>query len=83
MRTRQIALATGTLLAVALLIAWLTPGAGAYSGYFSNQCADCHSDDSITCNGCHAHRGTIHATAGASTYDPGATVTVTLTGAGA
>ena len=80
MRIRHAAFVAGALLAIALLIGVLVPSAGAYSGYFSNQCADCHGDDSITCNGCHAHRGTIHATAGASTYDPGATVTVTLTG---
>ncbi len=80
MRIRHIAPATSILLAVALVIGILTPRTSAYSGYFSNQCADCHSDDSVTCNGCHAHRGAIHATAGASTYDPGALVTVTLTG---
>ena len=80
MRTHQAALAAGTLLAVALLIAWLTPGVGAYSNFFTNQCAGCHSDDAATCNGCHTHRGAIHATADQSTYDPGATVTVTLTG---
>jgi len=82
MRTREIAPAIGILLAVALLISILVPRAGAYSNYFTNQCASCHDDDTVTCNGCHAHRGTIHASAGASTYDPGATVTVTLTGGG-
>lgn len=80
MRIRHIAPATGILLAVASLIGILTPRTGAYSNYFYNQCADCHDDDAVTCNGCHAHRGAIHATTGASTYDPGATVTVTLTG---
>jgi hypothetical protein len=82
MRIRRTACVAGVPLAVALLIGWLTPSTGAYSNYFYNECAVCHShmDDAVTCNGCHFHRGTIRATADQPFYDPGATVTVTMTG---
>jgi hypothetical protein len=70
------------ILVVALLAGLSVARTEAYSSYFTTDCAGCHShsNDTATCNGCHEHRGTLHATADQATYDPGATVTVTLTG---
>lgn len=72
----------------------IAPNAEAYSGYYDTQCAGCHTPTVVgstanTCNGCHAH-GThpssakssinILGTTDASTYSPGQTVNVTITG---
>ena len=80
---------------VALLLLLAAPGpAGAVSGYFTAQCAPCHDAAAVgsaatTCNGCHAH-GTHPSSAkssvnvagatDATSYSPGQTVTVTITG---
>lgn len=65
------------------------PQAHAYSSYYSSACAGCHGSTVTTCNGCHAHgthssttKGAISlvASANKTSYAPGETVTVTLTG---
>ena len=64
--------------------------ARAESAFFSTYCAGCHTAPATaTCNGCHAH-GThssssksdinVKGTTNATSYAPGATVTVTITG---
>ena len=58
----------------------LAPGAHAFSSYFNNRCAACHFDDSITCDGCHHHRGRLSASADRDEYQPGDPIVVTLDG---
>ena len=71
-------------------VAFWAPGANAESGFFSSQgCTGCHAPSPTTCNGCHAH-GTHPSSAKSSinlaaatnktTYAPGETVSVTITG---
>jgi hypothetical protein len=72
-------------LAACLLIfalAWSSPALAAPSAFDTN-CASCHSDDTRTCDGCHAHMGTISASADLAEYAPGEEVFVTLEGGGA
>ncbi|MGD8394956.1 MAG: hypothetical protein PVF43_05735 [Candidatus Eiseniibacteriota bacterium] len=52
----------------------------AYPTFFASRCAPCHSDDTPTCVGCHQHRGNLHVVADLPEYQPGETVTITLTG---
>lgn len=58
-----------------------SPGPAPYSHFFASHCAPCHTDDSITCNGCHEH-GKRYLTAypDKSSYAPGEEVTITFTG---
>jgi ASPM-SPD-2-Hydin domain-containing protein len=72
----------------------LAPRAAAISSYFGTQCAGCHSpavvgSTATTCNGCHAHgahptsaKSTLNlvGTTNATSYAPGQTVSVTITG---
>ncbi len=63
--------------------------AGATSTLYANNCTSCHSATVTTCNGCHAH-GThagstktginVTGTTDKTSYAPGETVTVTVTG---
>ena len=63
--------------------------ARAESGFFTTNCAGCHSSVTSTCNGCHAH-GThssssksdinLKGQTSKSTYAPGETVSVTISG---
>jgi hypothetical protein len=76
-------------LIVAALAAW-APNASAESGFFSSAgCTGCHVGVATTCNGCHAHgahssssKNNINITAATNktTYAPGETVSVTITG---
>lgn len=78
------------LLACVAFALW-APNAGAESGFFSTQgCVGCHASPTpSTCNGCHAH-GThpssakssinVAAATNKSTYAPGETISVTITG---
>jgi len=80
------------LLFLALGLSALTlclPGADAFESLYTANCTDCHSDTVTTCNGCHAHgvhsnnaKDDINVTGVTdnSTYAPGETVTVTITG---
>jgi len=52
----------------------------AFPSFWNSRCASCHSDDTISCNGCHWHRNPLTATADQDAYAPGSTVTVTLAG---
>ncbi len=80
-------LAVGLALLVALGIAPLP--AAATSTLYTNNCSGCHSATVTTCNGCHAH-GThassaktginVTGTTDKTSYAPGETVTVTVTG---
>ena len=65
---------------LALLVTLGVSEAQARSSFFSNVCATCHTDDTRSCNACHMHRGTLSATADMAEYDPGALVTITLSG---
>ena len=60
-----------------------TTSAHAQSSYFTSRgCIDCHSAPTVaTCNGCH-HHGNVNLSASANktSFTPGETVTVTLTG---
>ena len=70
------ALATGTLCGGDAL---------ARSSYFATKgCKSCHSEASVTCNGCHYHSGTLAASLNKTTpYNPRELVTITLTASGA
>jgi hypothetical protein len=70
----------GLGLGILLLLGPLAFLAAAEPTFFTDNCAGCHTNDTPTCNGCHHHRGTLHATADLITYAPGAPVTITLTG---
>src|SRR5512133_637425 len=77
-------------MALGIIMLW-SAGALAQSSYFTGQgCSGCHSSPVVaTCNGCHGH-GThpssaktainVAGTTNKSTYAPGETVTVTITG---
>jgi hypothetical protein len=78
----------GILIALVALLFWL-PRAEAQSTWYTQFCSSCHGTALSTCNGCHAH-GT-HATSSKNTiniagttnktsYAPGETVSVTVTG---
>ncbi|MBI5116108.1 putative metal-binding motif-containing protein [Candidatus Poribacteria bacterium] len=63
--------------------------ARAESSFFGNYCSGCHSNDTVSCNACHAHgvwqdssRRVINltATTDLDRYRPGQTVTVTFSG---
>jgi Abnormal spindle-like microcephaly-assoc'd, ASPM-SPD-2-Hydin/HYDIN/CFA65/VesB-like, Ig-like domain len=78
----------GPFAAVVLAGAWARP-ATAHPTYYSSYCAGCHGSSVQTCNGCHSHGTHSGSTksdinvAGAldrSTYAPGATITVMITG---
>jgi len=79
-----------TWLFVAVLAMGFSSGkAFAVSEYFTTNCAGCHTDDTPTCNGCHAHgvwqdatKSVINltATTDLDRYQPGQTVTVTFSG---
>lgn len=49
---------------------------------FWQQCSGalCHANDTVSCNGCHMHKGSLVATANQPTYNPGQLVTVRLNG---
>jgi hypothetical protein len=76
------------LVALLGLMFWI-PIANAESGFYTSNCSSCHGTTPNTCNGCHAH-GTHSSSsknniniAGATdktTYAPGETVSVTITG---
>ncbi|MBD3160681.1 MAG: hypothetical protein GF346_00935 [Candidatus Eisenbacteria bacterium] len=51
----------------------------AYPSIYDAECAGCHGGNR-TCDGCHMHRGNIAASADQDSYEPGALVTITLTG---
>jgi len=57
------------------------PASSPYSHYFSGRCSGCHTNDSITCNGCHEH-GDRYLTAipHKSSYAPGEEVIVNFYG---
>ena len=65
---------------IVLVMGFAVTAAGAEPGFFSSDCASCHSDDTPSCIGCHHHKGTLNATADQTSYHPGDPVTVTLTG---
>jgi hypothetical protein len=74
------------LLAIALIslgvLGIVVTTSHAESNFFSGRCATsgCHTNDATSCNGCHHHMGTLHATANQTSYRPGDPVTVTFTG---
>jgi hypothetical protein len=67
------------LIAIALGVAF-SPSAHAFGNYFTNRCAPCHFDDTVTCDGCHHHRGTLSAATDQDEYHPGDPIVVTLDG---
>ena len=79
-----------TWLFVGALALSLSSGeAFARSSFFTDNCATCHTDDTPTCNGCHAHGVwqdssksvmNLTATTDLDRYQPGQTVTVTFSG---
>jgi len=84
---------SGMILSFFLLFAGFllaASNANAESGFFTTSCAPCHASPTpSTCNGCHAH-GThassaktginVAAVTNKSTYAPGETISVTITG---
>ena len=76
-------LALGLLVGVLMLILGVGGRSHAEEHLFNSRCAECHDNDSVTCAGCHRHRGVIHATADRDTYNPGQSITVTLSSTGA
>ena len=67
----------------------LAPDVDSFSGYFSSSCLACHADDSASCASCHAHgvhsdssksNLNLTATTDKTTYSPGSTVMVSVTG---
>ena len=79
MSARSYRRALPVLLAALLLLT--ATSAFAYSTYFSQRCASCHSNDTATCDGCHHHGPSgLKATANAAVYAPGDPVGVTLNG---
>src|SRR5512133_249129 len=75
----------GLALIAAPLVAFQLQGSDvqAQSTYFTSRgCSGCHSTPVVaTCNGCHHHgNANLSATANKTSYAPGETVTVTLTG---
>jgi hypothetical protein len=80
MDTHRRPLVIGLALCVLLFVGSGFLRSQAEPSFFTGDCASCHSDDTPTCNGCHRHRSTLHATADQATYTPGDLVTVTLTG---
>jgi len=67
--------------AAALLVcAGMWTPAGAEPSFFSSRCASCHTDDSVTCDGCHNHRGSLSASADQAEYFPGDPVTIHFNG---
>jgi hypothetical protein len=79
-------------LVVSFLLVFLFPQFNnvlAYEALFSEHCADCHSDDTPTCNGCHAHGvwedssrtvSNLTATTDLDRYQPGQAMTVVFSG---
>jgi hypothetical protein len=69
------------LLASAGFALW-APDASAQSTYYTQQgCSGCHGATPTTCNGCHHHGPSgFAATTNKTSYAPGETVTVTVTG---
>jgi len=71
---------------VILLLALATakpahPLDGPSHGYFGVRCVSCHSDDDLTCNGCHHHGAQdLVAEPDKDLYSPGEEVRVTLSG---
>src|SRR5512147_1833218 len=70
------------------LVLWM-PSADGFEGLYDANCATCHSTTVKTCNGCHAHgvhssnaKDDINVTGvtDKTTYAPGETVSVTITG---
>src|SRR5512146_580121 len=81
-------LVIGLVVGLVALFAW-TLSLQAQSSYFASYCAGCHVGVAATCNGCHAHGTHSGSTksdinvAGATdktSYAPGETVSVTITG---
>ncbi len=73
----------GSVMFLACLLAGATllaRPAAARSSFFSSRCGSCHTDDTSTCNGCHHHQGTLAATCDRTSYRPGQSVSVTLSG---
>jgi chitodextrinase len=75
------------LLGIGLFAAILACGAlswplqaRARSSYYGSRCASCHGSSPTTCVGCHFHLGTLGASTDRTSYAPGSTVTVTITG---
>jgi hypothetical protein len=88
---KKLLLLTTIVLAVAAvgMLAPMTEEAYAFPSLYDSNCLACHSDDPQTCAGCHAH-GThssdakndidVTATTDKTTYAPGETVSVSITG---
>jgi hypothetical protein len=77
------------LLVAACWTLYATPEALAEDTFFTSRCASCHTNDSATCNGCHAHGvwssssksvKNLRATTDQAQYRPGQTVNVTFSG---
>src|SRR3990172_2566373 len=86
---KKLYIAVFSLLLTLVFLTCLTTNTGAQSSYYTAQCAGCHGATPTTCNGCHAH-GThptsakssinVAGTTDKTSYAPGETVTVTITG---
>ncbi len=88
MKLRFLLLVTVFLAAICLTVFSPTQ-ATAEPTFFAQYCAGCHTNDSATCNGCHAHGVwqsssrqvmNLTATTDLDQYQPGQTVTVTFSG---
>jgi hypothetical protein len=71
-----------TLVIIGVVLMLFHPStSSAYSTYFYSQCASCHNNDSLTCNGCHYHGNrSLYTTTDKTFYSPGEEVTVTFYG---
>jgi len=70
------------VLVVSGLVAGVTDRTVAFSSFFSTRCGDCHNDDTISCAGCHFHRGNLSASTDQSAYYPNDPVVITLDSVG-
>jgi len=71
---------TARMLGLATILLFAAGSVLAYPSLFTSRCVSCHSDDSVTCDGCHNHRGNLNALADQATYLPGESVGITLNG---
>ncbi len=69
------------LLAISLVLGGAATLVSAFPSFWSSEgCSSCHNNDSVSCNGCHHHRGSLAASPSQGEYFPGDPVTVTLNG---
>jgi uncharacterized protein (TIGR03382 family) len=77
---RKSLLVLGLSSLVAVVLAAPAPARAMSTYYVDKSCSACHGATPTTCNGCHHHGGSPSISGAQPTYQPGATISITVNG---